>query len=975
MNLFNKKGIAVITVVSIVGIGLLMALAYLFGMRYQFWTARAFLASIRAKYAAESIANYATCLINSDSEKGVDSFDDEFFKVFAGSNVDSDGDGVKDSKWIYLDDDLRAAVLIVDETGKANLNCPCQRIDLVCEELIKEGKLSADYRDFYKKVWNFLKGKDGAWGAVGKDDNYDNYILQRNGLDDDIDGEVDELAEGVDDPGEFLYPFVYGDDRFFETIDDINRIFDINDDKYFKTLLKYFTVNALSSDIDITDMPKENLNYLSAVQLVKNLLEVGVDSPWQKAVNIRDFVDKDFSRSQLFAQSLVFKAYSWQEAPSWKRVGDLLVTSTPSDAWEYWQWDGIMPGQYYCYLYAGEDNNYIGDVRVNGVEKLNVYSGDGITFKKVYVDNTGKLKVEIRFPAGSGKDKAFFSHVELVPAVRGLSGNKVITGIEGVRISEVYSHPKLTFLASDAKLLQQGDWQYDGAIFINNNPGGGSSGEGIWEFTGLPNGVYYVQLFGRNDTDIVGDVDVGWTKEKNFRSGQWLSSVVQIYDGTLRVKIQNNQPDGTICYFRGIVLSQEPDVEFVEITNITKQKVDIGGWFLAVDDKQGYPAYIPVGTVINPGESIVLAVDGFDNTTGIAANNIALLKQFPDVDPAKVVSLDLPIQLDNGFDFIPDSGVLYLKNTKAEVVDGVNLSRCRAFYSIYRNVFDNSDENGDGNFDSWSFGKDEDKPTPAQADLEDEDLFVKNSAVNSIAELFSVSDGQGKGLSQDDVAKIWSKLVVCGIDLYPFGHRVYGWAVEQDCLLSRSKGEELCLSWSGQDGVSSGYYHIVLSIGPYEAVEVAFCEEDICEEFSPLLWSDSSGDLDLGWIFVKNDRLKIKIRNASPTGTAHFYGLHMWPNYHWHCRININTASVISLLATGLSYQQASAIVNSRPFGVGDSAGLGDVVRLLPKDVLFFVDKFLSINSDSYTIIATGESLRKGRPEAQQRIWVGVERH
>ncbi len=960
----DKKGIAVITVISIVGVALLMAVAYLVGLKLESRSAYLFLSRTKARYVAESMIEIASAMIEADENRGVDGVDDGFVKFFSGSDADVDEDGKADSRWIYFGSDMRGAVRVVDESGKANLNCPLCNNQKVFEVLVNQGKLSKHYLQAWDYILEYLKGPDGRWGEAGVDDNGDNFWLEQNGRDDDGDGEVDEIGEGVDDPGEFLS----GDDRRLNTIEDLRRVFDWKiTPEEMVVLHRYFTTYSHSADLDAMGRPKVNLNFLPAVELLQDMLTAGVSSPWTKAVNIRDFCDKDFTRSQLYAQTYAYRPYTSDEAPDWKPAGTVMVNTTPSNNWEGWGWSGIPAGSYYCYFYGEKDGDYVGDVEVNGVRVNDVYSGQGLVGKSVYVGKDGKLEVKIRFRPDAGKEKAVFSRIELVPANSLLGGNRVITGIEAIRITEVYSHPKLSLLVSSASLIRSGAWIREGDGFCNSDGGSGESGKGVWEFSGIPNGVYYVQVWGRSDKDVVGDVDLGWVRADHVRSGEWLSSPVRVYDGTLRISVENNEAEGTTCYFRSIVLSQEPDMEYVEICNLSDKEVDIGGWSISVKDQNIFPAFIPMGTKLGPKECKILTVDGFDTTTGIGGNGLSVSQFYPNLSRSQIIPLDFSVTMRPGIDVFPDTGVLVLKDQNGGVVDGVNLSACDAFASIYRNPLDNTDFTGDGNFDAWKKPKqDEPLATPGYCDLKG--IRFLNGPIRSVSDLFYVSDGEGGNLSSEDVARIWSCVSPWGIVFFPGRYHVSGWQVGGTALMAGGIGDVVELHFPSSD-IRDGYYRLILAMNPLCKVKVSMYSDGKWSMISSPLWSDESGFVDLNWVKVK-DGLKLRIEARSDP--VYLYFVSFSPDYSIAGRVNVNTATDIGLLSTGLSLPICQRIVQCRPFS--DPLGIGNLVNLIPKDQLAVADRYLSLNSDSYSVMAVGQVLKRGRVKGESRLWAGLER-
>ncbi len=964
LSLVRRDGVAVITVISIVGIGLLVALAYLFGMRYESLKARHFMATVRARYLAESAVVYATELLRADETPGIDGDRKDLTDlVFRGADVDVDGDGENDARWIYVDDDLRFAVKVVDETGKTNLNCPLLDSCRVFEYLVSSRRLPKSFGLACEKILSYLKGPDGGWGVAGRDDDYDTYFLERNHLDDDRDGQVDELGEGIDDPGEYGY----GDDRRLSSLEDLRlALGESISAQEMQVLMRFFSTFSASSELDGHGLPKVGLNYLPVVELVSEMMKVGLASPWQKAVNLRDFSDADFARSEVFTNSYAYRPYVSEEAPDWSMVGNYMENRRPTGTWQGWEWDNVPKGSYYCYFYGHAPGDYVGDVQINGVEQEDVVSGTGLAGRTVYVDSDGKLSLKLRFRRDSGRSVARFSYVELVPVQKGLVGNKKITGIEAVRISEVYASPKKKFSVKSAILVETGDWVPSGEGFVNAVAGGGEKGEGIWEFTGLPKGTYYVQVLGPGENAMVGDVNVFWTSKRHCRSGTWLDTPVRISDGTLRIKIQNNETEGTSCYFYGIVLSQEPDAEYVEICNLSDKSVEIGGWSIKVPGSSVLPAFVPMGTKLPARACVVLAVDGFDLLSGVARNGISLASSFPDLRRSSIVPLDFSVNMSPGLDVIPSAGALELRDENGFVVDGVDLTEAGAFLSLHRtNLLDETDNNANGNFDAWPKAS---SPSPAWAE-QPEGIFL-NRPLKSLAELMSVPNGEGGYLSKSDIARLCARLVLDDIDISPASAQVSGWKAVNGWLVAGGENEVVELRIS-RPNWHPGYYHLVLELGPREAVSLSMYRPGQgWEEFSPALWSDESGYLSLNWMEIGKEGLRMRLRSATPG--VHLYGIHISPRYHCPCKLNLNTASDVSLLATGLDRSQINSLLSARPFS--GFLGLGEAVEHMDDQALERSWKYLSVNSSSYTVVVVAQSLRGNRVEGEARLWVGVER-
>ncbi len=131
--------------------------------------------------------------------------------------------------------------------------------------------------------------------------------------------------------------------------------------------------------------------------------------------------------------------------------------------------------------------------------------------------------------------------------------------------------------------------------------------------------------------------------------------------------------------------------------------------------------------------------------------------------------------------------------------------------------------------------------------------------------------------------------------------------------------------------------------------------------------------------------LELKIRNASKTGGAHFDFIRLDPLNSIDGRININTASKNVLSAMpGIDEGIAERIISNRVFGDknGLRLGIGDLIvsdALGPDEAekktrFKQVANLITVHSDIYRIIVTGQVLDEGRVLAEKKIWVEFER-
>ena len=161
-----------------------------------------------------------------------------------------------------------------------------------------------------------------APGLYGFDDNRNNFFLERDGIDNDADGFVDEPFEGVDEPAEFRFFRPRGGDNATLTIDQAKLVSGIGQGlfdrlenmltvyAFDKNTFEYHPV-AMPPDNDVNGIPtatptelsrrlmKMSLNHDPPRKLMEKMRTGNVADAAQLAVNIRDARDQDLARSEL----------------------------------------------------------------------------------------------------------------------------------------------------------------------------------------------------------------------------------------------------------------------------------------------------------------------------------------------------------------------------------------------------------------------------------------------------------------------------------------------------------------------------------------------------------------------------------------------------------------------------------------------------------------------------------------------------
>ncbi len=998
----NNKGIALILVVSILAVAGIMAVSFAFTMRLELKSASNFLEATRASYLAESGVTYAQAVIKED-EPDIDSFQDAWATLFEGFDVDNDGDGELDSKWIYVYDDLnepigRYAVLVRDESGFLNINiADKQNIsplkvtegwtphELDLQSFLASFELS-DSQKTYEDILDHRLGLDGEPGEMGVDDNDNQRILAADGIDNNADGIIDEAGEGIDEPMEFVPSSPYADDNAFETPFELAKIQSIKESDFTK-IYPYITSYSPDKNLDVEGRLRENINFMDAATLLVLLEDAGASDPFQKAVNIIDACDEDFS------QSVVSKLYNRLSAVNRGPIGDWVwrgghYESDVEDSEPLViTWLNLPEGEFYIGVF-GVAGEYVGDVAINGVSQGSVRHGEILRIGTVSFEERDMLELTVE---NKEEDEVcYFSYLELYPRLgqEGFSAVEV-RGVEGIRINEIMARPS-TSLASFNGQDPGGDWTWQGSYFQNDEPNGGKTGEGDWTWQGVPNGQYYVKVFGMQGQEV-GDVEIGGARSRDMLDGELFGGgkTITVSNEKITVRVQNNLNSGS-AYFQSIELTQEPDAEYIELVNLTSNEVNLGGWSVEGPSKQGWPASIPLGTVIGPDEHLVLCVDRDDSQDGIQGNDISFVSIWGQEKSAELHFVKAVVP---GSDLLsnephPDGNIITLKDPMGHIVDAAeyfsggipankSLERSDPSYVV--------DSNLNGIPEGWYTSDAEDGATPGlpndnegmieeievEGQIEKEiiehditEVVVKNKNFSSVGEIGFVSSGlkEWDAVPLEDVSKIADRLTVFGIRLEAEDHIVPGsegaWKMvqraspltdhfengeaaesEEDDEEEEGEGDSVGVwRWEEKDGIRNGYYTLRIFGEEEEEIAVSLhLADDTWTAFTPPLSPGPGGSVLFGNIEIGTDsevstpsnELELKIKNVSKTGGAHFDFIRLDPVNTIDGKININTASkkVLSALP-GIDEGIADDIVANRIFGDNNGLrlGIGDLI-------------------------------------------------
>lgn len=1025
-NFCDSKGQAILLVLTVLSVVSVIGFTFLYMTQVQLRGVSSYIARLKCKYLAEAGINHAREIIKFDKETtALDSYDELWSTAFQGSDIDLDNDGSSESRWFYVNDDEgneigRYAVLVKDESGKVNVNSAGRynesgsiegynTFEISLKKLFENLNLGG--QSLADSIIDYRYGNDGKPGIAGKDDNNNNSSLESDLADNDADGIVDEANEGIDEPYEFNIDNPVGDDQPFAVIEELKNIDEISSDT-LEDINEFITVSSRDREVDNNGALRQNINYIKPDNLVKIMLDKGIVDCWQKAANIVDSLDTNQSRTAVYKHYNKLEAITGQATGDWDWVGNHFECGI-SGGRGIWTWMDLpySDGEYSCFIYglAGE---FVGDVEIAGVTQKNMNSGEAFLMSetgKVTVQN-GRLSLSIENNEEFGRT-CYFKYAELMPESGSALLYKEFNGVEAVRINEIMVEPNFRINAPTSSGAG-GFWVWQGSYFVNSHPDSGEEGEGSWIFQDIPNGYYYLKLLGK-DGEFIGDVEINGTMQTSVRNGDNFTVVntVRVSSNQLVVRIRNNLQDKT-CYFRGIVLSQQPDAEYVELVNISSSAIDLSGWILETTGQEGVTAFVPQGTSIAAYDYLVLCVDNDDLAQGIHSNNISFKDTWA---MQNAVQLDFFKVLDRDFDFLKDSPVedenyLILKDAKGKIVDKVEYLDAQVVnYSALErgDPTDQSDSNLNSEFDGWYAAGDLSGGTPGKAnnnggtkkdefvDHEIQEVGVRDYPITNMLDLNQVSNSSNwSKLGAYDISRILDSLTVSGAILYPMGNNVSGWTEiygEREGFYSGTLGEGGVWQWQN---LNNSDYFLTISGESDEAITVSYKKADdswqiLAQDIIPneegLVYC---GAISIGGdnpIATQDNTLEIKLNNASITKIAHFYFLRLDPHNSIYGRININTAPKEVLLSLpNIDDQAASIIINNRPFGnkdgiykgIGDLFLLSDIFKNDPErfNKTKSFSNLITVRSDVFGITARAQVLELGKVIATQEIKTIIER-
>ncbi|MBN2120390.1 MAG: general secretion pathway protein GspK [Candidatus Omnitrophica bacterium] len=998
----NKKAQALIVTIAVLSVLLIIGLSLLVLTFYEVRHSRIYLDSIKAQYLAEAGIVLASEFLSLDKESNKsDSFNDFFYDQIKGEDVDLNEDAENESLWFRVENSQgglygRFALRVIDEAGKLNLNYCGERsspaygldfseidINPLFSSLGINKKASLVERRF---------GQDKAPGKNNIDDDSDNPLLSVDGIDNDFDGLFDESNEGVDEPDEQGY----GDDRLFLVTEEALDLLEVPKDVRFKD---YFTVYSKEREVDYFEELRVYLNTYFPRDVVLNFLLSGVSSPFQKAANFIDYQDKDFE------QTVLDKFYKIVDLPGPSGGGFInkggyfvALPSSGESTFSIQNLD-IEDGQYFCFFHSPFRGSPVGYVSVGDISDCDVYAGEGL-FSKVNVE-AGSLSVKIK---PFDDEECYVSHIELISLDKkdGLEHISV-RGRESLVINEILAKPSselVTIQDQDPK----GAWVWKDGFYENAEFASGKSGEGKWVFAVNKSGYFYIKVFANSPGGYIGDVSIAGKDLRDARDGMIFSEPVYINDN-LTLTIQNNSLV-EIASFKSLVISQEPDTEFIEILNISPYSIDISDFTVEITQEGGgslgWPALIPQGTQIEAYQHLILSIDKDDRDCALFLRNNGIF--FQKTWGMSSVQLQFTGAVEGNDDIIPNKKAkVTLKDSQARVVDTVEYKseQVSDFTSVEKSdptLFWDNDANGI--FDAWFFseslakatpGERNDNPGMKEIDPVTLEVFYHDVREQVVQNNPFINIGYANDVASDFA---WEKFDLRSISLLAdkftsfrkhlgFGSFLGGAFEEtEEGFYSSRKGDTGVWRWPN---IAEGIYSLKI-LASEDSSSSLSVDIKLGDEISGYLgpFAFDKGWLNYGNIEIKDDSesLEINLRNEEdkPLLILNFI---LEPQFQARGRININTASkeVLSALTDGPT---ALRVISYRPFGerTNRRLGIGDLLQdtslgFTPKqkiDNFKLIAPLITTHSDIYEVVCLGEYIVEDQKKASHRIEAIIER-
>jgi len=752
--------------------------------------------------------------------------------------------------------------------------------------------------------------------------------------------------------------------RPFNAKEEIGSILGAGD---FTRLKDFLTIYSRDLQIDLSKKRRIYLNSSQSQIILDAFLNAGIKDSYQKAANLKDASDSDLAQTLLDQFVQTFSPAGLLEAGGWRKVIN-FYQADPQDVSPgkfIWSNLAVEDGEYSCFLYGlGSTDIVAGDPPL--------FSGQGL--RELVKVEGGSLTLTIKPAQGT---TSRFSYIELVSRSdkSGLN-RRIITGTEALVINELMVKPSKEILIDPGVRIESGQ-----------------SGE--WTFAQEKPGNYYVVVEALTQGGLVGDVSISARTADNLRDGDYFPGTINVgVQGEITIKVKNNSLQE--ASFKGIKILQEPDAEFIEIVNLSPDRIDLGNFSVEVytsagEPVSGWPAHIPANTSIEPYQHLVLTVD--NNDASPAPNNLQANRiSFNGIYNANAFGLifdEATSTINREADLLPNSGGrIILRDAQAERIDAVEYqtSQIRDFTSLERgdpSAKVNTDSDGNGFFDGWYVSSSEVLCTPGLPNentgmyTRDEsgrltkhnvsEINVFNRPLYGLTEVEQLSEGRDwERFSLQDLALMADPFTDEVIDLDMAGHEEEG-------------GTDNTGIWEFS-GIPRGNYllSILSDDTKLQGKEIlAAIKTDTTKEFGdlqPLLFIHGFAFYGTMEMPESSSVLQLKIVTDSRDTKSGLQKIRLEPVFSVPGRVNINTAKPEILRSLFISESLVNTIIQNRPIGAKGNRllGVGELFLLDSGFVPFY--KYLTVKSDVYEIKCRGDFLQQGKTLAYQTIRTVLER-
>ena len=499
------KGIALVAVLAVLTVLAIMAAMFAVHSNTETATAKFSIQQMETRSIADAGIEHVKSLLWYDSiinKSSEDSFYDYWYSTFTGNlqkkapEVDVDGiknngpnkDG-KDAVWFPVKNEQgdligRYAVSVEDESGKVNINIasiippkkPNQGLD-TRELYLGDGKNRGlpFSRKACQKLLKKRYGPNGVPGAIG-DDNYNNYFCMSDKLDNNSNGKIDELDEGINELAEYIPSHPYGDDRSFFNMAEVLKTLmpEKFARKYVPALRKYGTLVSKSQYIrwDANDKKWKdikNINICTPRQFYKTLRDANEKYNFEGTANrlrrlaacMSDYRDENNVLSTISSRYGI-EAVCFNEimANEGSKIRQTYETGKRSDNDTTHKWTPNL-AYYYGHYYYGRPDKVRGshphinlqedDVSKREMFNLEVaypmYSNE---FKRTVVAGSTMYRIKMRnFPLiGSGPYKKELENFRRLLRKR---GGKYIQGTKILWPKDIWKNGYLSVYTDKAK--------------------------------------------------------------------------------------------------------------------------------------------------------------------------------------------------------------------------------------------------------------------------------------------------------------------------------------------------------------------------------------------------------------------------------------------------------------------------------------------------------------------------------------------